>query len=225
MFMAAIFSRADMICSSEVEFFDSQKSWRHLRGSQYKGIIGTNERPMMFSSQLPVWMSWYRRDFIEQNNLKFAEGVKSYEDNLFSFCAASCAGSMTTVPGPLISHRVHENSLSHINDTEIQTAFFEVTRQQYSYALSHGLCEALPDVMRSCFFHSVFLTAQHVWHMLGDNDDWIISDAAEFLRRAFPDMPDHLDRISASDEQKAQFALAWADVSAYLQKYRKELSQ
>lgn len=222
MFMAALFSRADMICSSEVEFFDEEKSWRLLRGSQYKGMIGQEKRAMMFCCQLPVWMCWFRRDYIERCALRFAEGVQSYEDNLFSFVAAASAQSMTTVPGPLVSHRIRRDSLSHISDANVQTAFFEVARQQLAYAKANGLCERLPEVMRDCFFHSVFLTAVHVWHMLGEEHDWIIGQAVTFLRKAFPDMREHIAVLKASDAQKAEFALAWDNTTQYLLSYRKE---
>lgn len=222
MFMAALFSHADMICSSEVEFFDEEKSWRLLRGSQYKGMIGEERRAMMFCYQLPVWMCWFRREYIERCSLRFADGVQSYEDNLFSFTVAASVQSMTTVPGPLVSHRIRRDSLSHIDDATVQTAFFEVARQQIAYAKITGLCERLPEVMRDCFFHSVFLTAVHVWHMLGEEHDWIISQAVAFFRKTFPDMCEHLATLKASDAQKAEFKLAWDNTAQYLLIYRKK---
>lgn len=222
MYMAALYSHADIICSSEVEFFDEIKSWRLLRGSQYKGMIDKDNRSMMFGSQLPVWMSWFRREYIERCSLKFAEGVQSYEDNLFSFTVAASAQSMTTVPGSLVSHRIRHDSLSHIDDIAVQTAFFEVAQQQLGYARAHGLLEQLPTVMHNCFFHSVFLNAVHVWHMLGNRHDWIIERAVSFFYNTFPNIRAHLEVLNASETQKSEFALAWDDTAQYLNCHRKE---
>ena len=219
MFMAACMSRADVICTSEVEFFDDKKSWRLQRGGQYTGVVGSNVRTMMLANQRPVWMCWFRREYVEKNELRFAEGVRSYEDNLFTFISALTVGSMVTVPGVLVSHRIRIDSLSHVPDSHVQTAFFDVVDMQLDYAKSVGVYSQMPEMIERCFFHSVFLTAFHVWKMLKDREDWIIVDALDFLKTKFPDMLGHIDCFHISNREKDMFVLAWTDMEQFFVRF------
>ena len=211
MIKSAIFSNADIIKSTEAEFFSDKRSVRHF-GKSYTGIITKKHRSMVFSDQIPIWMCLFRRQFISENNIHFAENVLSYEDNYFTFCTAACVGSVVTNPGILTSHRIRNDSLSHISDADIQKSFLEVAKLQFGFAVESGLIFSIPETMESCFFYSVFFSALYAEKVVRYNYNDIVFESVRFLKNCFPHLCQNLYRYNISDEEKAIFKTKWNQI-------------
>jgi len=207
MLVAAWCSHADVITTTEYECFDANRSWKCHCAPNWTGRITQSIRPVMFSRQFPVWMSWFRREWLEREQIHFLECVRSYEDNYFTFLTASTVNSVYSVAGTLTKHLIRQTSLSHIKDVSVQTAFFSVTEQCYAYASKVGLLERFPMEMISCFYYSVFCTACHVQERLLPEEDWIIPEAVKFLRAKFPSMPANLPQIGKQERER--FLMEW----------------
>lgn len=57
-----------------------------------------------------VCMSLFRRKFLDDNTLRFQDGMKRYEDEIFSAKAYSCAQRIKGIPFEFYHRRVRENS-------------------------------------------------------------------------------------------------------------------
>lgn len=205
----------DIICTCDTWFGDGEKNWLVRRGNSYSGIIDERLRPAMLSNQRPVWMCLFRRDFLMRNEIGFAQNVRSYEDNLFTFCCALTASGVITVPGALVFHRIRPDSLSHIPDVKVQTEFINVARQQFSFACGRNLLFPVRNEAVRFFFHSVFLTALYVWNMLGRQYNYVVTDSIQFLKDSFlcPDIEYVTSRMNT--REKELFLLAWKDTDLF----------
>lgn len=223
MMFGAIISQADIISSTKVDYFNEEKHWVIKKGSEYTGLITENLRELMFYNQKPLWMCWFRTDFIRRKGLQCLEKVRSYEDNYFSFMAAAQADSVVTIHGVLVSHRIRSESLSHCKDCSVQTEFISVAKAQYEYAVKHGIIEKYPLAMERCFYHSVFLNAEYVWKLLGYQEDWILEASMEFLRNHFPQLKENVMILDSDSKITGDFLLAWDDMPEYLRKKRQKI--
>lgn len=209
---AAVLSNADIIKSTEAEY-NSDKRYVRNFGRHYTGIIDDNNRPQAFSEQIPVWMCFFRKRFLLDNDIQFAENVLSYEDNYYTFCVAALIQSVVTIPGILTSHRVRSDSLSYISDIEIQKSFLKVAEQQYDFAQRKGLLDSMPDTMERCFFHSVFPSALYASRVVGDECGEIVAEAVNLLKEFFPMLYDHLDRYNLKSEMRDVFEEKWIEAN------------
>lgn len=205
---AACITRADVIRTAEAAYYSDSITIRRLPGG-FTGIVDDHMRPHAFCQQIPLWMCMFKKEFIEENGIRCAENVRSYEDNLFSFMAAAKVGSVVTVPGILTMHRIRETSLSHISDRQIQESFLEVALQQYRFAEEQQLLPRYSETMEQCFFHFVFLSALYARKTVGSVCDQIILDAVIFLKERFPDLANHLEMYHLQNEEKKLFLTMW----------------
>ncbi len=59
-----------------------------------------------------IWQRAYRRQFLNENNLRFADGILRAEDDLFTTMAMLAAQSLKTITPCLYTYRVHANSIT-----------------------------------------------------------------------------------------------------------------
>ena len=59
-----------------------------------------------------IWQRAYRRDFLLNNILFFAEGIRRAEDDLFSTMVMYHARTLKTIPQEVYVYRVHDNSIT-----------------------------------------------------------------------------------------------------------------
>lgn len=59
-----------------------------------------------------IWQRAYRREFLIQNNLIFADGILRAEDDLFSTMAMYFAKSVKVIPEAVYTYRIRNNSIT-----------------------------------------------------------------------------------------------------------------
>ena len=59
-----------------------------------------------------IWQRAYRLQFLNENNLRFADGILRAEDDLFTTMAMLAAQSLKTITPCLYTYRVHANSIT-----------------------------------------------------------------------------------------------------------------
>lgn len=196
MALYASISGAECVMTSQYEeIYENRAGERRIvfRGGIYTGQIEEQMRKRLYTRQFPLWMAWYRKDFLLSRRFRFPEKV-SYEDNYFSFWLVNELRSVCHVPGTLICHTIRPRSLSHIPDLEIQVSFFRVTDLCLSYAEAHKLRERFREELAIWYLYAVFFTAMHVWKHILPTDFWIVQEAAHRMKLHFPNFfADHLD--------------------------------
>ena len=59
-----------------------------------------------------IWQRVYRRVFLEENNLRFAEGLRRAEDDLFTTITMLNAKTLKTIPSYIYIYSIRENSIT-----------------------------------------------------------------------------------------------------------------
>lgn len=67
-----------------------------------------------------IWQRAYRRQFLIDNNLRFADGLRRAEDDLFTTQAMLHAKSVKTIPDCLYTYRVRRGSITRTADPALE---------------------------------------------------------------------------------------------------------
>ena len=67
-----------------------------------------------------IWQRAYRRQFLDDNNLRFADGLRRAEDDLFSTQAMLHARSVKTIADCLYIYRVRQGSITRTADPALE---------------------------------------------------------------------------------------------------------
>lgn len=66
-----------------------------------------------------IWQRAYRREFLESNNLRFVDGLKRAEDDLFSTMAMLHARSIKTIAEYLYTYHMRQGSITRTEDPKL----------------------------------------------------------------------------------------------------------
>ena len=67
-----------------------------------------------------IWQRAYRRLFLTENNLRFADGLRRAEDDLFTTQTMLHARSVKTIPDCLYTYRVRRGSITRTDDPALE---------------------------------------------------------------------------------------------------------
>lgn len=100
----------------------------------------------------PVWLFFYKKQFIERNNLKFYPGM-IHEDELYSVKAIILSQRTKYIPNKLFHRRVRENSIMN-SKKSIKNAqgYFIVSEQLYSFYKNISLQKKCADMLINHIF-------------------------------------------------------------------------
>lgn len=73
-----------------------------------------------------IWQRVYRRDFLEENRLRFADGLKRAEDDLFTTMAMLYAQSVKTIPDCLYTYHIRSSSITRTTDPKLDADSWRV---------------------------------------------------------------------------------------------------
>ena len=73
-------------------------------------------RPVHF---VCIWQRAYRRAFLEENNLRFTDGLKRAEDDLFTTMAMFHARSIKTIADYIYTYHVRQGSITRTEDSKL----------------------------------------------------------------------------------------------------------
>lgn len=66
-----------------------------------------------------IWQRAYRREFLEENNLRFTDGLKRAEDDLFTTMAMFHARSIKTIAEYIYTYHVRQGSITRTEDPKL----------------------------------------------------------------------------------------------------------
>ena len=73
-----------------------------------------------------VWQRTYRRAFLEKNNLRFVDGLRRAEDDLFTTMVMLHARSIKTIADTLYIYHVRKGSITRTNDLKLDADSWHV---------------------------------------------------------------------------------------------------
>lgn len=93
---------------NNAEFYDPKDIKRWAQGLPLdEAVAGTENKKILLTFNPVPWRKLYRRDFIENNNIRFPEGDYFYEDNPFHWFCISQAEKFSLVDDVLCYHRMN----------------------------------------------------------------------------------------------------------------------
>lgn len=90
----------------------------------YTGLEFARAEQMSGGIHVAAWQSFYRRQFLEDNGIRFTEGA-FYEDNAFHFACLYHANKVMYLPKLLYRHRIRKGSImkSDLNMCKVRSLF------------------------------------------------------------------------------------------------------
>lgn len=90
----------------------------------YTGLEFARAEQMSGGIHVTAWQSFYRRQFLEDNGIRFTEGA-FYEDNAFHFACLYHANKVMYLPKLLYIHRIRKGSImkSDLNMNKVRSLF------------------------------------------------------------------------------------------------------
>ena len=73
-----------------------------------------------------IWQRAYRRAFLEEHRLRFVDGLRRAEDDLFTTMAMLHAHSVKTIPDCLYTYHVRPSSITRTNDPKLDADSWRV---------------------------------------------------------------------------------------------------
>lgn len=138
---------ADIVYFNYIKFCDENsadvvisKTLQHSYDGIYTGreffcaTMQNNEFEVM------AWRQFFRRDFLEKNQIRFLEGIY-HEDNLFSFYAAIEAQRVCNLNDVLYHYRQRENSIMRTKNEKRAQSMFVILTNVFAYWKTHEFSE------------------------------------------------------------------------------------
>ena len=92
---------------------------KNFTGKKQSGVEAFVEQNRIGDYKCTVWQYLYQRQFLEQNKIRFIEGIY-HEDIAFSFCVYMCAESIYFMREILHGYRIREGSITTNDDFLIE---------------------------------------------------------------------------------------------------------
>ena len=99
-----------------IDFQLSTNDAKQYSGWEYFNLYRLKSTPVHF---VCIWQRVYRRGFLEENSLRFAEGLRRAEDDLFTTVAMFHAQSVKTIAAPLYIYHVRKGSITRTSDPKL----------------------------------------------------------------------------------------------------------
>lgn len=179
-FDANIFYDENIKCMKSVENYD--------RKNILKSDIISGQQFYILSHKsgiycMPVWINFYKKEFIDNNNLFFYEGIV-FEDEIFTIKVLMKAKSIKYINNKLFNRRIRKNSLMHsdINKEKI-IGRLTVARETYKIYLNNNLDAELRNILmfwirfyyqssiRFCDILSCYKLRKHIVKEIKENKD------------------------------------------------------
>ena len=106
-----------------IDFQLSTNDAKQYSGWEYFNLYRLKSTPVHF---VCIWQRVYRRGFLEENSLRFAEGLRRAEDDLFTTVAMFHAQSVKTIAAPLYIYHVRKGSITRTSDPKLDADSWHV---------------------------------------------------------------------------------------------------
>ena len=166
-----------------------------------------------------VWAKMFRKEFLQENRLRFLPGLKRMEDILFCMYAFEAAGSVVYCPECLYHYRVHSDSVSHRYDPDIIRSFelfFEEAKRFLDENEKEALLYDALNMRKLTAIHS-YLRFYYFWEpkkapaKLKQELDALLNREpyASALTRVNPKLLSKTEYVFVSALKKRQYRLLW----------------
>ncbi len=106
-----------------IDFQLSTNDAKQYSGWEYFNLYRLKSTPVHF---VCIWQRVYRRGFLEENSLRFAECLRRAEDDLFTTVAMFHAQSVKTIAAPLYIYHVRKGSITRTSDPKLDADSWHV---------------------------------------------------------------------------------------------------
>ena len=116
--LSASLNGEDVICFNAKKYLEKTNEYRDNKLSKVDGVLKGWDyfnKVRLIPSEIHfvcIWQRAYRRDFLEENNLCFAEGIRRAEDDLFSTMVMYHAQTLKVISDYLYVYRIRDNSIT-----------------------------------------------------------------------------------------------------------------
>ena len=116
--LSASLNGEDVICFNAKKYLEKTNEYRDNKLSKVDGVLKGWDyfnKVRLIPSEIQfvcIWQRAYRRDFLEENNLCFAEGIRRAEDDLFSTMVMYHAQTLKVISDYLYVYRIRDNSIT-----------------------------------------------------------------------------------------------------------------
>lgn len=101
---------------TNIEFQISTNDSNQYSGWDYFNLYRLKSTPVHY---VCIWQRVYRRGFLEKNSLRFSEGLRRAEDDLFTTMVMLHAQSVKTISDPLYIYHVRKGSITRTSDPKL----------------------------------------------------------------------------------------------------------
>lgn len=101
---------------TNIDFQLSTNASKQYSGWEYFNRHRLEATPVHF---VCIWQRAYKRTFLEDNSLRFADGLRRAEDDLFTTVAMFHAQSVKTIAAPLYIYHVRKGSITRTSDPKL----------------------------------------------------------------------------------------------------------
>lgn len=137
----------DIVYFDYIKFYDENwvdgvapKTVRHSYDGVYTGREFFCATMQNKEFVVMAWRQFFRRDFLEQNQIQFLEGIY-HEDVLFSFYAAMEAQRVCNLSDVLYHYRQRENSIMRTKNEKRAQSMFVILTNVFAYWKDHVFSE------------------------------------------------------------------------------------
>lgn len=124
LYKLAIESDADIVKSNYYLYWDNPEKevyYNNLRTEQK--AIGKSAREKIFWGSSAIWSAVYRREWLQQNNIKFLPTPgASYQDTSFNFKVAALAKNVVVTPNAYLRYR-QDNANSSVKNASMEKVY------------------------------------------------------------------------------------------------------
>lgn len=151
----------DLLCFSGQKYMEADKTYREpdkLQPATYASGMDYYNANALLSRDFPfvcTVLRLYRRVFLEQNNLRFTEGIY-HEDNMFTPIVCYYAQKVTVIPDSLYIYRIRPQSIMTTINTRRMTDIVYIANTQTQFFLQ------MKDVDRTIVFRAITHLYQNV---------------------------------------------------------------
>lgn len=202
----------------EYQMMKSPKQYK-----EYGGVLSGQEMFCKFSEdkayKIEAWRQFYRREFLERNNLKFYEGIL-HEDNLFSFMCAMKSERVMNINKEFYIYRKRNNSIMTTIDNKRAESLFIVLVEIFKYWNTHSFTDDVSKAI-SDYFAAIYNTFQIYRNYCNGFNIQIGSNAEKYLYKLINSsrtyIHDSMSREKINELNKAEFLIVYGAGKAAIQ--------
>ncbi len=108
---------------TNIDFQLSTHDTKRYSGWEYFNLYRLKSTPVHF---VCIWQRVYRRGFLEENSLRFAEGLRRAEDDLFTTMVMLHARSVKTITDTLYIYHIRKGSITRTSNLRLDADSWHV---------------------------------------------------------------------------------------------------